>query len=87
MTFNIRPPPPRLKIPSADKNVELTELTYAAGGTAKMDKHFEKLVDTFLQINLCFLYNPVFPLLDIYTIFMMVYDDICPHGTLCINTY
>ena len=37
-----------LKIPSADRKVELMELTYTAGGTAKTDNHFENLVGTFL---------------------------------------
>lgn len=40
-----------------------------------MYNHFEKLVGSFLSISLHLLYNPVFQLLDIYTISMMTYDD------------
>lgn len=65
-----------LKILSADKSVELMDVSYTAGGNAKTDNHFEKLVGSFLSINLRLLCNLVFQLLDVYTISMMTYDDI-----------
>lgn len=75
-----------LKILSADKNMELMDISYTAGGNAKMDNHFEKLVGSFLSISLHLLYNPLFQLLDIYIISMMTYDDMST-WKLCINIY